>query len=259
MRVPAPLLPVAALLLCARSQAARAVERHGEPGGLAGAVVRSAEYVVRRSPEKVEEFIGAVSYRQGDRGIRADWARFDHGSGLWEARGGVTASQRLESGETLRAHGHELRHDRRTGRGRMIGKRGEPISFLLLPPTPPDPARRGTHPPELPPRDRGRALAMEWDEPAGLLRWDGDVRLEGADGLALADTAEYKRPSGLLELGGRRPVLSRREQDWVGAVQADRISASRPDGRIEALGRVHGWLRFLADASGLEKLRGPRR
>src|SRR5262245_34539835 len=97
---------------------------------LAGSVVRSREYVVRRTPHKIEEFIGDVYYRGGDRELRSDRARFDHQSQVWHGRGHVTGILRRKNGSVIEVRGDELEHNVRTGKGWLNEKNPDhPIEY----------------------------------------------------------------------------------------------------------------------------------
>ena len=54
----------------------------------------------------------------------------------------------------------------------------------------------------------------------------------------------YEKSSGRLALNGGRPVLRKMEGEWTTALKADEIVATETPQRIEARGRVKGWMIF---------------
>ena len=200
----------------------------GDP--LAGTVVRSKEYVVRRSPHKVEEFIGDVYYRSGDRQIRSDWAEFDHQSQLWKLRGHIDGLLRLKDGTLVQLWGEQAEHSEKTGRGWLREKDAEhPVRF-----------EHG----EGSDIDRGTAERLEWDEKASRAWAKGNVHVWGERGEAEAEVAEYHHDERLLTLTGRRPVIIHHEPKWSGALQADHVRALEGERRLQGDGRVQGWIVF---------------
>ena len=89
---------------------------HAENGGpltTAGAVVRSKEWLVRRAPQREEEFVGDVSYHQGPSVLTADWALLRHALRLWKARGRVKLVQMLKSGDRVEVMGEKAEYSQR--------------------------------------------------------------------------------------------------------------------------------------------------
>jgi len=200
----------------------------GDP--LAGTVVRSKEYVVRRSPHKVEEFIGDVYYRNGNRQIRSDHATFDHQSKIWRARGHVQGLLRLKDGTPIQLWGEEAEHNMATERGWIREKdREHPVRF-----------EHG----EQALKDEGVARRLEWDEKASRAWARGDVHVWGERGEAWAETAEYQHDRRLLTFTGRRPVIVHHEPKWSGALQAEQIRAIEGERRLQGDGKVQGWIVF---------------
>src|SRR6266705_1018048 len=94
-------------ILCALSLPA------GAASPVAGSVVSSNEWKVRRGAEKEEEFIGDVRYRTGRTLLTADWALFRHATQDWRARGRVRVERMLDDGSALTADGDEAVFDQR--------------------------------------------------------------------------------------------------------------------------------------------------
>ena len=59
-----------------------------------------------------------------------------------------------------------------------------------------------------------------------------------------ADEALYEKGEGRLTLNGGRPVLRKVEGEWTTALKADQVVATESPRRIEAHGRVKGWMIF---------------
>lgn len=209
---------------------ASAQEKPGLP--VAGGVVSSREWVVRRSPEKEEEFIGDVRYRTGQSQLKADWALYRHASQAWEIRGRVRIEHALESRDILHAEGEKAFFNQKTRQGELRGPSG--ASFRR------EPADGAP--------DYGKASVLRWE---GRERADltGGVHLWGPRLEAWSDKAGYEAAAGRLTLEGGRPVLLKLEGfedsgSWVGAVKADKAQASTLEKRLEAAGRAVGWLRL---------------
>ncbi len=196
---------------------------------VAGSVVSSKEWRVRRAPHREEEFIGDVRYQAGANDFAADWALFRHETKRWQARGRVVMKRRSEDGDVLTAKGDEAAFDQASDSGWVSAKTR--VGFERKP-------ADGT------PSDFGEGGRFEWKgrQKASLLEgthvWG--PRLEG-----WAHRADY---DGLLvTLSGGRPVLFKGEglgADWVGAVKADAVTAERQAKTLSASGRVVGWLEF---------------
>ena len=201
---------------------------------LAGGVVRSKEWKVRRGADKEEEFSGDVSYRGEGAAVRADWALYRHASETWRARGGVRVERTLASGETVEAAGDEALYDQKSQKGSLWAARR--VTF-----------RRA--PAEGPP-DEGEAGRVEWTGRDRVLL-KGGVHVWGPRLEAWADEAEYERGAAArLALSGGRPVLRKlggwgpAADDWTGAVKADAITARESPRGISADGKAAGWIVF---------------
>lgn len=224
---------LACLLLIARACAPsgpQAQEIQRRP--LAGTVVRSKDWKLVRLPVEYEEFAGDVEYLRAGRRVRADWARLERAKGLWEARGDIRAELRRKDGGVLSVFGQRARHDERARRGSLEGRHAlDPVAFDLR-------AADGSL------REAGTARRLAWDEGLGQARLQGEVHARGEDGESWSEDALYLDRERALVLTGRRPVLARDEAEWAGAVQAERIAADYDRRRVDADGRVTGWLAF---------------
>jgi lipopolysaccharide export system protein LptA len=206
-----------------------------QEGSLIGTSVKSDKWNIKRGEQKVEEFTGNVVYQKAGRHLKADWALYDHDRKRLDAKGNLTAEERLEDGTSAVAKGDKAAHDQTTGLGRLEGRTPqEGVPFVLKRP---DGSEQG----------RGRADRASWDLKARTVRLDGAVWVKEERGEAQAQTARFLQGAKRLELEGRRPVLTGVGPGWGAAVQADAVSAEALDGprrRITGKGRAHGWLHF---------------
>lgn len=197
--------------------------------GTPASVVRSREWKAVRSPSRADEFIGDVRYKSGPTLMTSDWARYEHETGRWSARGGVHVERLLKDGATAVADGERAAYDEKTRAGSVLPAPGKLLSFERRTPD------AGT--------DYAEARRLEWrdENDAELV---GDVRVWGPRWRAWADRADYR--SKVVTLSGSRPVLERVSgEDFIGALKADTVTAD--DGRktITARGDVVGWLRWF--------------
>ncbi len=208
-----------------------AVKREPPPlPAVVGGVVRSKEWLVRRAPQREEEFIGEVSYRQGPRILTADWALLRHATQIWNARGHVKLDETLKSGDRIAINGEEAQYDQKTKRGWLIGAHGGPISFQRLPVAGPPP-------------DEGTAQRLEWEgqERAHL---SGGVHVGGPRAELWGGAADYDALQQVLTVSQDRPVLHVMEGGWTGAVQGTTLAALQNPDRFQADGQTHGWIKF---------------
>ena len=219
---------IAALLL----QAALAQAQSAGP--VAGGVVSSKEWTIRRSTSgKEEEFTGDVRYRSGPTLFTADWALLKHATMLWRARGRVHVVHALEGGDTIDGQGDEATLRQQTGEGRLTGKQG--VRFLRTP--------AGGEP------DQSRADRLEWYGKSKVSAV-GAVHTWGPRLEDWADRADYDNAAGKLTLTGGRPVVLKlpgfdeANSDWIAAMQGDVVTASRHPRRLTADGKSRGWLEF---------------
>lgn len=216
------LLLLAALTFGAGSAAAAATP-------VAGSVVRSKEWVIRRGVSREEEFIGDVRYESAGTRLTSDWALYKHADRTWRARGAVFLRRETKDGTVFEAKGRTAGHDEVSKRGYLEPAAGQRVLFTRVPP--------GLEP------DHGESGRVAWNGEksvtlsAGAKVWG--PRLELA-----ADEAVYEKEQGRLTLNGGRPVLRKVEGEWTSALKADRVVATDSPRRIEATGRVNGWIIF---------------
>jgi len=200
-----------------------------QPTPVSGSVVRSKEWVIRRGENKEEEFIGSVRYESAGTRLTSDWALFKHADRTWQARGAVFLRRESGDGAVYEARGHKGGHDEESKRGYLDPSPGERVLFTRTPP--------GLEP------DHGES---------GRVTWNGESRVTLSAGAKVwgprlelaADEAIYEKESGRLTLNGGRPVLRKMEGEWTTALKADEIVATDAPRRIEAHGRVKGWMIF---------------
>ena len=202
-----------------------------------GGVVRSREWVIRRSPRREEEFIGEVSYHKGPSALSSDWALFRHDEQIWQARGHVRVRHVLESGDRIEASGEVSEFDQKTEQGHLLGAPGGLVSFRRFPTS-----EGGT--------DEGSAVRLDWHGQA-TARLSGQVKLWGPRLELWGDRADYDDAAGTVTVVGSRPVVRLLQGDWTGAVQGDTVTAREKPESLWADGKTRGWLRFK---DKLEKL-----
>lgn len=219
-------------LLCAPA----AAESAATP--VAGSVVRSKEWIIRRGASKEEEFVGNVRYESAGTRLTSDWALFKHADRTWQAHGAVAIRRETTDGTLFEAHGAKAGHDESTNRGFLEPAAGERVLFTRTPP--------GLE------ADHGQSGRVSWSGEsqvtlsAGTKVWGPRIELA-------ADEAVYEKSSGRLTLNGGRPVLRKIEGEWTTALKADEIVATEAPQRIEARGRVKGWMIFK-DRNKLKEL-----
>ena len=202
-------------------------------GPAAGSVVRSKEWVIRRGENREEEFIGNVLYDSAGTHMSSDWALFKHVTKEWQARGHVRVRRILKTGDVLEVRGERATHSEKSKIGTLDPARGERVSFVRTPP-------EGE-------TDQGEGGRISWveDDTVTLLQgakvWGPRLQLE-------ADEALYEFPKKSLHLNGGRPVLQKVEGEWITALKADQITAVESPRRIEATGKVKGWMIFKNEA-----------
>ncbi len=225
---------LAFLLLAASARAAG-------PAAVAGSVVRSKEWVVRRGKSQEEEFIGDVRYSASKTLLSADWALYRHAEKDWKARGHVGLRKELAGGDVLEAQGEAAHFDEASQAGTLAPAPGSRVNFKR---TPSD----GTD------ADRGEGSRLKWEgDRAATL--EGRARVWGPRLEAWADAVRWQRPDRRLILRGGRPVLRKIEEEggWITALKADEVEATDSPRRIEARGGVVGWLVFT-DEKKLKEL-----
>ncbi len=229
-------LLLAGLLLAAAPSGLWAAEKL--PGArapsLAGSFVRSKEWVIRRKPEKIEEFIGDVRYWTTGRMARADWARFRHADRTWQLRGNILLQYSLPGEDgVIQAEGHHGRYDQNKELGSLRGKDGGKIEFKRTS------KEDGDH--------FGTAGLFEWKmgKSASL---SGGVHVWGPVFESWSDRMEFDWEDDVILLNGGRPVLRYSAPAWTGAFQGESIAAEQGrEGGADILSaekRVRGWIRF---------------
>lgn len=225
------LLPLLALL-CAPV----AAESGAAP--VAGSVVRSKEWVIRRGENKEEEFIGSVRYESAGTRLTSDWALFKHSDRTWQARGAVAMRRETSDGTLFVARGQKAGHDESSKRGYLEPAPGERVLFTRTPP--------GLEP------DHGECGRVSWNGESQVTLSSG-AKVWGPRLELAADEAVYAKAEGRLTLNGGRPVLRKVEGEWTTALKADEVVATEAPRRIEAHGRVQGWMIFK-DRAKLKEL-----
>lgn len=224
----------AALLLAAALPASAA-----SPAAVAGSVVRSKEWVIRRGAAREEEFIGDVRYDSGGTRLSADWALFKHADKTWRAKGSVVLRRRLDDGTELWARGERAGHDEASRRGFLEPAPGGRVPFTRTPP-------------EGGPPDRGESGRVSWDSEQNLTL-SGGARLWGPRLECAADRAYYERAAKRLTLSGGRPMVHKVAGEWTTAFRAEETVALESPRRLEARGKVKGWMIFHEPPKGKPK------
>ena len=226
-------LAVLLLLACAgaRAQSSTAV---------AGSVVRSKEWIVRRGKSREEEFVGDVHYDASGSKLSSDWALFRQETQDWKARGHVVLRKDFDSGDVVTARGETATYNATTKAGTLLPASGARIEFARAP--------SNGEP------DHGDGARMDWlgESWAAL---SGRARVWGPRLQAWADSARYEPPAKKLILRGGRPVARKVDEDggWTTAMKADEIDAVDSPRRLEARGKVVGWLIFKDEGKLTEK------
>ena len=210
-------------LLCAPAFAASSASP------VAGSVVRSKEWVIRRGASKEEEFIGDVRYESAGTRLTSDWALFKHADKTWQARGSVFLRREAADGSVFEASGAKAGHDQEFKRGFLEPAPGERVRFTRTPP--------GLEP------DRGESGRVTWSGESKVTM-SGGAKVWGPRIELAADEAIYEKADGRLTLNGGRPVLRKVEGEWTTALKADRVIATEAPRIVSARGRVTGWMIF---------------
>lgn len=215
------ILPLS-LLLCAAASAAPG------PKPVAGSVVRSKEWVVRRGKSKEEEFIGDVRYESAGTKLSADWALYRETPNDWRARGHILASKRFEDGGAVETGGETSYYNQTTESGSLEPAPGGRISLLRTTP--------------LREPDHGEGDRLTWEgRRAFTLR--GRAKGWGPTAEFWADEASYgAEPARSLALTGGRPLLHVHDDGVDGALNAESVRGAENPRRADAAGHVVGWL-----------------
>lgn len=207
---------------------------------VAGGVVSSKEWHVRRGVEKEEEFTGDVRYRFGPTLVLSDWALYKHEPQTWQLRGHVKVDHKLDSGGRIEAAGGKAFLDARSRCGWMTAE--DRVAFTRTP------LEGGP--------DFGRAERLDWED-RRRATLTGSVHIWGPRVETWSDRADYEAETSELRLTGGRPVLRKfagwsEDDDWSGAVKGDEVRAWQAQRRLSADGKVAGWLEFK-DIKGFKK------
>jgi hypothetical protein len=216
-------------VLLALALALPAAAGAAESTPVAGSVVRSKEWVIRRGASKEEEFIGDVRYQSAGTRLTSDWALFKHADKTWQARGSVFLSRTSTDGSVFEARGAKAGHDEGSKRGFLEPAAGEQVRFTRTPP--------GLEP------DLGESGRVTWNGERNVTLSKG-AKVWGPRIELAADEAVYEKANGRLTLKGGRPVLRKVEGEWTTALKADEVVATEVPRRVEASGRVQGWMIF---------------
>jgi hypothetical protein len=208
-----------------------------EPAGsVAGSVVRSKEWVVRRGKAREEEFIGDVHYDAAGTKLSADWALYRQGPNDWRARGNIYARREFAAGDVLETWGEKAWHDQNTLKGRLEPAGGVLIPILRTP-------LKGAP-------DHAEGEHLSWiGESVGVLT--GRAHGWGPRDEFWADAARYDhlRAIQTLTLSGSRPAVHEYAGGKDAAVKADRIVAFDSPRRAIATGRAMGWILSQSSAA----------
>ncbi|MEK7388468.1 MAG: hypothetical protein AAB036_02095 [Elusimicrobiota bacterium] len=208
-------------LQCAPTQAAAVT--------VAGSVVRSKQWVIRRGNAKEEEFIGDVRYQSAGRSLSADWALYTHRDRTWQARGAITVRHLFDDGSQMTARGQFARHNEEAKQGFMQPAPGGRIRFTRTLP--------GGEP------DYGDGGRVSWNDERTVTISSG-VKIWGPRLEVASDTAIYDRLLRQLTLRGGRPVVHTLQGEWIAALKADEIDAYESPRRLDARGAASGWILF---------------
>jgi lipopolysaccharide assembly outer membrane protein LptD (OstA) len=209
--------------------ASLAVSAMAQSSPVAGSVVRSKEWVIRRGANKEEEFVGDVRYESAGTRLNSDWALFKHADKTWQARGNVRLRRETSDGTLFEAVGEKAGHDEDSKRGFLEPAAGGRVAFTRQP--------AGLEP------DRGESGRVAWSGEKKVFL-TGGAKVWGPRLELAADEAVYEKAEGRLTLNGGRPVLRKVEGEWTTALKADEVVATESPRRVEARGRVTGWMIF---------------
>ncbi|MFI5347320.1 MAG: hypothetical protein ACHQ51_13180 [Elusimicrobiota bacterium] len=198
------------------------------PVPVAGSVVRSKEWVVRRGKSKEEEFIGDVRYDSAGARLTADWALYRHAEDDWRARGNIHARKEFADGVVIETAGETAGYDQPTQKGTLAPAKGGRVRLLRSTP--------------LREPDHGEGDFLSWAGERSFVL-TGRARGWGPSGEFWAGTADYAlAPTRSLTLTGDRPLLHVHDDGADAALNAERIHDIESPRRADADGRVLGWV-----------------
>ena len=227
---------------------------------VAGAVVTSKEWQVKRGKDMIETFIGDVRYHTQKNEILAAWARFYHNSQNWILKGNIRATRQEDTGDHLKVFGDLASYNQNTQSGWIRPAKHDGKRQILI--------------------IRQPVIGLPDHATADWAKWTGDSktvlighvhskgpRLESwSDKTTILENPGVKTGCSVrhVVLTGSRPVAIKFPQDkkdWQGSVKADILRTRNPhlsnqDGvdesnpticgqdRFTALGHARGWIVF---------------
>jgi hypothetical protein len=204
------------------------VAAQSSPAPVAGSVVRSKEWVVRRGVSKEEEFIGDVRYESAGARLTADWALYRHVQDDWKARGNIHVRKEYPDGDVIETGGETAAYGQASKKGFLEPAKGGRVELL-----------RTTL---LRAPDHGQGDHLSWEGE----RWfelTGRTRGWGPSGEFWSGRAVYGLvPTRNLTLTGGRPLLHTYDDGADAALNADRITDAESPRRAYAEGHVVGWI-----------------
>jgi hypothetical protein len=239
LRAVALVLAFLAAAAAAEPEKKRAAAPKGGPAvKVAGSVVRSKEWIVRRGKTREEEFSGDVRYDAAGTELDSDWALYRQGPNDWQAKGRIRARRVLKTGDVVESSGDKAWYAVGTQKGRLEPAPGTRVPVLHTPP------EGGP--------DHAEGDLLSWEgENVGILT--GHARGWGPRGEFWAEEARYDRlpADQSLTLSGNRPVIHDYQGGADAALKGDRIVAYDSPRRAVATGRAQGWI--IAQSSSAPK------
>lgn len=218
-------LPLALLLLAAGGLRA-------EEGGLAGAVIRSDQWTVRRAKDQ-EEFTGNVSYRNEGKTFTSDWALWDKKRRLFFSRGHSYAQRTTPAGDTIEAWSEQARYDITEQNGSAWSEDGTGVRF-----------KRTTADGQI---MHGTAEKASYTSASQELTLENSVRLFGSSQTARSERAVYNSPAKTLLLTGGPPIVEFADAKQTGAMQGQEIELHPDEGIAKARTHVRGWIHWASE------------
>lgn len=167
-------------------------------------VVKSDKWHIRRKPHKIEELSGNVTYRQGERFLRADWVVYDHKLKVLRARGRIRIEHPTDEGDKITLRGERAHFDQNLQKGSLEGKsKTDSVRFDRV-----NKSRNST--------GHGRAQVLRFDAAEESLRLTG--RRPYVTGRESRWSAAVQADRITVYRGGpegRRIVAEGRTQGWI--------------------------------------------
>lgn len=249
-------MKITALVLCSLFILARL----SFADAVAGAVVTSKEWQVKRGKDSIETFIGDVRYHTQKNEILAKWARFFHATQKWFLKGDVRATRTEDTGDILKVFGDIASYNQNTQSGWIRPAKHRGKSQILI-----------IRQPLIGPPDHATADWAKWTGNSKTILI-GHVHSKGprleswSDKTTILEGPGKKAGCSLRRviLTGSRPVAVKFPQDpkdWHGAVKGDLLKTRNPhpsnqdsaansnsdvcgQDRFTALGHARGWIVF---------------